>query len=406
MRVLVTTTPLSTHFLPLVPLACALRAAGHEVLVAGQPDVLDAVRSAGLNQVTIGERFHTQDRMLGLLRGDERLIHTYGRPTAEDMAGYPDTWVEHTASMVPRYLDFARAFRPDLLVSDPLDFKSLIVAAVLGVPSVHHRWGVDPLSGPMRRSARDPLKAVCESVGLAGLPDPDVVLDPCPPSLQLPEADPGTPVRHFPYNGNGELPAWLREEWQARGDRRPPDGRRRVVVSMGARTLDLNGVPLMRRVLGAFDGLQGVEALATVEERYREGIGPLPANVRLIEPTPLHFFLDGCSAMVHHGGTGTVTTAAAYGLPQLALPQLADQFANADRLTATGAGLMLDTAAAQDDPAQVRAAVERLLSQPGLAAAAEGLRRETEAMPVTSRVVTDLERLAAGYRGRDRSAHG
>ncbi|MEZ3182546.1 DUF1205 domain-containing protein [Streptomyces pimonensis] len=393
MRVLVTTTPLSTHFIPLVPLACALRAAGHEVLVITQPDVEEAVRSTGLNQVVIGERFGTEDRMLDWLQDGERPIHTYGRPSTEDMAGYPETWVEHTARLVPEYLRFARTFRPDLLVADPLEFKSLIVGGALGVPVVHHRWGVDPLSGPMRRAARSELKDVCAHVGVDEVPDPTLLLDPAPPSLQLPDVEPAAPVRHFPYNGNGSLPDWLRAEWCDWGDRRPPAPRRRVVVSMGARTPELNGVPLIRRVLWAFAGLSDVEAVATVAAGHWEQIGRVPANVRLIEPTPLHFFLDGCAAVVHHGGTGTVTTASVFGLPQLALPQLADQFANGDRLAAVGAGITLDTAQAQDDLAQVRTALERVLSEPDFRASARELRRQAEHMPVTSQVVTDLERL-------------
>ncbi|MDW6062592.1 hypothetical protein SAZ11_36845 [Streptomyces sp. FXJ1.4098] len=47
MRVLMMSTPVSSHFAPLVPLAWALRSAGHEVLVAGQPDVMGPARSAG-----------------------------------------------------------------------------------------------------------------------------------------------------------------------------------------------------------------------------------------------------------------------------------------------------------------------------------------------------------------------
>lgn len=39
MRVLMMSTPAPTHFTPLVSLAWALRGTGHEVVVAGQPDV-------------------------------------------------------------------------------------------------------------------------------------------------------------------------------------------------------------------------------------------------------------------------------------------------------------------------------------------------------------------------------
>ncbi|MEU5671188.1 nucleotide disphospho-sugar-binding domain-containing protein, partial [Micromonospora sp. NPDC047753] len=45
--------------------------------------------------------------------------------------------------------------------------------------------------------------------------------------------------------------------------------------------------------------------------------------------------------VVHHGGSGTTLGALAAGVPQLLLPQGADQFANAEALTAAGVGLRL-----------------------------------------------------------------
>jgi Glycosyltransferase family 28 C-terminal domain len=46
-------------------------------------------------------------------------------------------------------------------------------------------------------------------------------------------------------------------------------------------------------------------------------------------------------AVVHHGGSGTTLGALSVGAPQLVLPQGADQFANADAVSAAGAGLVL-----------------------------------------------------------------
>jgi hypothetical protein len=50
--------------------------------------------------------------------------------------------------------------------------------------------------------------------------------------------------------------------------------------------------------------------------------------------------------VVHHGGSGTTLSAAAAGVPQLVLPQGADQFANAGALTGVGvAGALVGAAA-------------------------------------------------------------
>src|SRR3712207_5310710 len=48
MRVLVVSAPLVGHVLPLLPLAGALRDAGHEVVIATGPEAMTAARSGGL----------------------------------------------------------------------------------------------------------------------------------------------------------------------------------------------------------------------------------------------------------------------------------------------------------------------------------------------------------------------
>nr|AAF00215.1 glycosyl transferase [Streptomyces fradiae] len=386
MRVLMMSTPAPTHFTPLVSLAWALRGSGHEVVVAGQPDVLGAVASAGLNAVNVGDWFHVDDMLVAGLREGERPLETRPRASLESMGGYGRVWMTHARYLVGRYMEFARIYGPDLIVSDPLEYSSLLVGGVLGVPVVQQRWGVDLISGPARAEARPGFGPLCERLGLAGLPDPAVLLDPCPPGLQAPGAEPGSPIRFVPFNGNGVVPGWLREPRSA--------SRPRVVVTLGSRTLALNGVPLMRGILRAFEELPEVEAVATVDEVFREKVGPVPANVRMVDPVPLHLVLDGCAAVVHHGGAGTTMTAGAFGLPQLVLPQLADQFGHGDRVSEVGAGISLDDAESQNDSHRLAVELRRLLAEPEFAKAARALADSVRDMPAPAQVAADLTRLA------------
>jgi len=55
MRVMFAVYAAKTHFYNMVPLAWALRAAGHEVCVATQPDIVDAVAATGLPVATVGD---------------------------------------------------------------------------------------------------------------------------------------------------------------------------------------------------------------------------------------------------------------------------------------------------------------------------------------------------------------
>ncbi|CAL9619283.1 hypothetical protein SUDANB6_05825 [Streptomyces sp. enrichment culture] len=154
-----------------------------------------------------------------------------------------------------------------------------------------------------------------------------------------------------------------------------------------------HGVPHVLHILRASDGLDGIEALVTVEERYRDRIGPVPDHARTIEPTPPNLLLRHCAAVVHHGGSGTAMTATSSGPPQLALPQPADQFAHGDRLAAAGAAISLDTAAGQDDPEVLAASLKTLPAEDGPRAGARELALRMTLMSSPTDVAAELGRL-------------
>lgn len=385
MRVLMLSTPFHTHFTPMVPLACALRAAGHEVLVAGQPEVVDAAHSAGLCTASVGERFHANDVLSRKLRPGVRPLQVAGPATPAMLAAGSRIWEMHAKYLLPTYLDLARSWGADLIVSEQMEFTGPIIGAVLGVPAVRHRWGIDALTGPTRESVRLFLAGACERLGLPGFPEDSRWLDPCPPPLQVPDLVRGIPIRPSTFNGAGEMPGWAFE----------PGSARRVCVCLGRQTLKLNGIGLLRGIVAAFDGLSGVEAVVTVEPEFQEHYADAPANVRIVDPTPLDLILGNCAAVVHHGGASIAMAAASYGIPQLTLPQFMDQFTVGERVVATGVGRSIGTAEQQDDPAVVRDNLRALLDDPGHERAAADVRAATAAMPSPAQVAGDLERLAA-----------
>lgn len=388
MRVLMISSPVPSHFTPMVSLAWAFRAAGHEVLVAGQPDVMGAVRSAGLTGVSIGDPFGYAAWLAGVT-GDKRPVEVMPRPGVPGRTeGMGEVWATHAKNTVAGYLAFAREFRPDLIVADQAEYGALIVAGVLGIPAVHHRWGVDPLSGPYLSRMRSSLAALSAESGLDRFPDPTVTLDPCPPSLQVPSAPPATPIRHVPFNGPGERPEWVRRLRES-----APAGRT-VLISLGRNVLSLNGIPHLNLMLRAFAEIPGIRVIATVDEEYRSAVEPVPESVTIVEPTPLRLFLGSCDVVVHHGGAGSSLTASLFGLPQLVLPQFPSSFAAGEQLEKLGAGFTLDDDEKQCDPGRLSGALSALLTDAGHRRAAEKLRDEMEAMPSPAQVAADLTDLA------------
>ncbi|HEY5075865.1 MAG TPA: nucleotide disphospho-sugar-binding domain-containing protein, partial [Acidimicrobiia bacterium] len=102
--------------------------------------------------------------------------------------------------------------------------------------------------------------------------------------------------------------------------------------------------------------------------------------------------LPMCSAVVSHGGSGTVLGALAYGLPSVLLPMGADQPFNAGRCDALGVARVLDATACA--PSDVRDAVAAVLADPAYRERARELRDETRALPGARYSLALLERLA------------
>ena len=89
-----------------------------------------------------------------------------------------------------------------------------------------------------------------------------------------------------------------------------------------------------------------------------------------------------------HGGSGTFLASLAAELPQLCVPQAADQFFNAAACAQAGAGIALSPGGVTSE--QVTDAVERLLSDPTFRTAATGISNEIAAMPSPQAVADHL----------------
>jgi UDP:flavonoid glycosyltransferase YjiC (YdhE family) len=73
--------------------------------------------------------------------------------------------------------------------------------------------------------------------------------------------------------------------------------------------------------------------------RHGENIPPnLPPGVIHVPYAPFSELLPHCSALVYHGGIGTLSQALAAGVPHLVMPMSHDQPDNAWRLKDLGVG--------------------------------------------------------------------
>ncbi|MFF0297099.1 nucleotide disphospho-sugar-binding domain-containing protein [Kitasatospora sp. NPDC004615] len=405
MRVLFTTWASPSHLFPMVPLAWAFQAAGHEVRVAVPPNCTAHVSGAGLTPVAIGP---VPGAMAGSgqgqAKGQLKVWHSQRSWPAdwplhldrldEGQLGLLQALVDRQAvtaeAMVPELLEFARHFGPDLIVRDAGTYAAAVVADLLGVPLASHQWGspavLDVEHSAPGGEAWPGYRALFEKFGAQADDGTGVFVDPCPPSLQLPTPATRLNTRIVSYNGPGELPDWLRKEPEAP----------RVCITWGvtAGKLDPKSA-LPAPLLGAAHSLAaaGLEVVLAVTEAQRELLGELPSGIRTVSMLPLHLLLPTCAAVAHQGGGGTAMTAVAAGTPQLILSPRPEQMLTGDRLTGAGAArhvpyneLIEDERAGQ----RVHEDVLALVEDPAHRDAAARLREESQAQPSPARTAERL----------------
>lgn len=404
MRVLFVPMAWYSHYFCMLPLAWGFRAEGHEVTVAAQPTMADTVRESGMIGVTVGRDYD----FIGWNRrraGDVRVLlrDKFGLRYGDTVpaAAWPvvqelmfESHSEMTEAIVGDLVEFARRWRPDLIVADPFVYAATVAAEVVGAPLARHLLGPDYF----RHVGSFP------GMGMAGDMDPDMLwpdglrrtyqrygvrlkddfatwtVDPCPASMQIPGVPNRLPVRYVPYNGPGTVPSWALNA----------DGPVRVCVSWGKgmeKFTGTNTFPLSE-IAAAMADLDAEAVLAVLRRDDGEIADQLPANVRVVEGYPLHVLLPRCDAIINQGGAGTVLTAAAYGVPQVIVPQVTDQPFVAERLASTGAGIAV--ARADADIITLKSAAAAVLESAEIRRAAAGLAEEIAGQPSPADVARTL----------------
>ncbi|WP_150251026.1 activator-dependent family glycosyltransferase [Nocardiopsis deserti] len=419
MRVLVATEAERSHFLNLVPLGWALRAAGHDVLVASQPALGPVVRATGMPYASVG-RDHQLRRVLrhklSLLQG--RPAEHFGFDMSEDdddiltwdylREGYDKAltwwWRMVNEPMADDVARLCREWRPDLVIWEPITFSAAIAAEACGVRHVRYLWGADLFARTRERflarraeqpedEREDPLAAwLTRMAARQGVEFSETLMTghatieqvPHPLRVSTPEHIRYLPVRYVPYNGRAVVPDWLRT---------PPD-RPRIGLCLGSSTTEWYGgheIDLSEVLEGLAD--LDAEVVATLPATERERLGTVPPNARLVDYTPLHALAPTCAAMITHGGPGSTLTALSHGVPQLLTPgtNMFDTALIARLVERAGAGRLLppDQVTAQSVAREIRP----LLEDTRHAAAAGEMRDRIAAMPAPADLVRTLTAL-------------
>jgi UDP:flavonoid glycosyltransferase YjiC (YdhE family) len=358
------------HLQPLLPIARAAAARGHEVGVSGAASIGPVVESAGLDFVPSGP--DVVPRRVALQPVD--LEHEY-RVLREAYAG------RFARARAADLVALCARRRPDVVVRDEVDFGAAVAAERLVIP---HASVLVNASGRLVSAARvaGPLDELRAAHGLAGdqaleMLSRHLVLSPFPASFRDP-ADPLPPTA-VSFRASEPPPAVAEP------------GRPLAYVTLGT-IFNTESGNLLGRVVEGVRELP-LDVVVTVGRTLDPAeLGPQPANVRVERYVPQSQLLPRCAVAVTHGGSGSVAGALAHGVPLVCVPLGADQPLNAARCVAVGAGLSLDALALT--PEMAAAAVREVLAEPRHRRAAERLQVELAAQPPVSHAVELIERLA------------
>jgi hypothetical protein len=369
--------------LPMVSISWALRAAGHEVLLAmagRDAQHVPMLAASGLHVVET-QPYESFVRLMDAARDNmdvkavQKMIREASRgDDSEQLISFGVRLFAPQSDVVAdNVVAIADEWRPDLVVHSPMEGAGPLAAAKLGVPAVEQAFGLNSAENRYMRLA-EALTDTYRRHGVDGPPARHALLNVAPPSMGTP--DPGWAMRYVPFNGGGQLPDWL-----LRTPERP-----RVIVTLGTVIPGFVGLGPLQWLADVAGGLDA-EFVVTLDDA--EELGTLPDNVRAVSYTPLTALLATSAAIVHHGGSGSTMTSLAMGVPQLVVPQGADQYANSREVAKRGVGFEVDTEVSSvgaDD-------LVRLLTDASLATAAAEVKAEIAAQPAPAELVSRLVEL-------------
>jgi len=341
MRILFSTIKDIGHITPLVPYAQRLRDLGHEVRVfapseAGAAAVLEkaALVHAPVDPPVPDEALAVMKRV-DEAKGDEAISIGF----REGFAGVV------ARAALPKLQQTIREWRPDLIVRETAEFASLVAAERAGVPLACVAVYCSEYEAWIAAQVAEAVDRLRSSIGLT--PDGGYAQRSQRTFTSFPKSfdrGPPLPDRPVPFRVAPEKPA--------------VSGASSTMPPSWGQTADL---PFLFMTFGTVSGRSErvrnayralLKAVASLPVRAllttgpvmpKEELGVIPANVAVETFVPQAYVMPHISAVVCHGGSGTLLSTLAFGCPAAVIPLFADQPYNARAVADAGAGVAVFT---------------------------------------------------------------
>jgi MGT family glycosyltransferase len=370
--------PYSGHVNPTLGVVAELVARGHRVSFAVTRADAERVEEVGAHPVIYQTTMQTADPA----------IEPFADPGQYDTGDFirlTEFLFRETVATLPPLSRKFRADRPDAVVYDASCWAGRLLAARWGVAAVRGQvlfasgggWSLARGYSDLDASHPDLLRVVGGVARLLdrlaidltveeffGGDDSVATLVFVPRAFQYAGAAFGEDV-HFV--GPCLTPGTFMGAW-----RPPPGDEPLVLVSLG--TVHNDQPAFFRACLDAFHDAPWRTVVALGDRVDPADLDPRPKRVELHRFVPQPDVLAHCSAFVSHAGMGSLMQSLHFGVPVVAVPQMAEHQANADRLVELGLGRRL--ARDQVTPAALREAVASVIGDPRTRAAVQAMRDE------------------------------
>lgn len=394
MRVLASTTANDGHFGPIAPFARACLEAGHEVLVASPASYAPTVTAHGFRHSPFPDVPLRVSRPIFARLPDLGFDEANLVVLKEIFAGLGVDYA------LPALIPLIEEWRPDVVLRELAEFGSLAASVRAGVPHIQVAAGMSETTTWAVGHTHDEVGELAQSAGV----DPDdlrsalqrePLLTVVPESLDLVPGS-GPPHRGATWrHSNPALTATagpLPSDW---GDPADP----LVYWTFGSVLGRISHFgDVFPRFLAELADLP-IRILLTVGRDFDlTALGTVPPNTRVEPWWPQADILARADLMIGHGGFGTTMGAVAAGVPQIVVPMFtSDQVINAAHVAARGSGVRVD--GGPDAARATAGAVDRVLADARVRAAALELADEATAMPAMAAAVRIIEAIAAGGEG-------
>jgi UDP:flavonoid glycosyltransferase YjiC (YdhE family) len=371
------------HLTPLLAFLREAASRGDDVMIVAPPALQDTVARTRIRLRVGGEPAESEvapirERLATAPREEASVLanrELFGRLAADAMM----------APMREAFNDW----RPDLVLRDPCEYASAVVALERGVAVAQVAISL----AQVERGSIDVAAPVLEG-RRSGLVDELIAmpyLSAFPASMDHSTFTNTLRYRNADAGSGKDLPDW----WN--GSRAPL-----IYATLGSVLGHMSiAADSYRAVIESLAQVADARVLLTVGRRFDASVlGSLPSRVHVEAWVDQADVLGVADLVLCHGGSGTVFGAMAAGVPVVSGPMFADQYENGRRLERVGAGVTLEGGRSADpprsgavalDPRRIASAVATVMGEGAYRDAARRVAAEMREAPAPGEVLSLLQ---------------